>query len=128
VYPFGYGLSYTTFEYSNIKVKHNQAFDYEVSVDIKNSGKVDGTEIAQLYISDVQSSVDRPEKELKGFSRVTLKAGETKTVTMKLKERDFAFWDTPKNGWNIEPGEFKVLVGASSRDIKLTESIMVAGK
>jgi beta-glucosidase len=128
VYPFGYGLSYTTFEYSNIKVKHSQGFDYEVSVDIKNSGKVDGTEIAQLYISDVQSSVDRPEKELKGFSRVTLKAGETKTVTMKLKERDFAFWDTPKNGWIIEPGEFKVLVGASSRDIKLTESIMVAGK
>lgn len=124
-YPFGFGMSYTTFEYSNIAVKHIQGHQYEVSVEIKNTGKVDGTEIAQLYVSQVKSSVERPEKELKGFSRVALKAGETKTVTMKLKNRDFAFWDTPNKGWKVEPGEFKALVGASSRDIKLTASIMV---
>lgn len=101
-FPFGFGLSYTTYEYSNIIVKHIQGHQYEVSVDIKNTGKVDGAEIAQLYISQVKSSVERPEKELKGFSRVALKAGETKTVTMKLNNRDFAFWDTPNKGWKVE--------------------------
>lgn len=124
-FPFGFGLSYTTFEYSNIKVKELGNQSFEVSLDIKNTGKVKGDEVAQLYVSQKQSSVPRPEKELKGFSRVSLNSGETKTVIMKLKTRDFAFWDVTSNNWKVEPGSFQLLIGASSRAIKLTQEIEV---
>lgn len=124
-FPFGYGLSYTTFEYSNLKVKDLGDKSFEVSLDIKNTGKVKGDEVAQLYVSQKQCSVPRPEKELKGFSRVSLNPGETKTVTMKLKSRDFAFWDVTTNNWKVEPGAFDVMIGANSRAIKLINTITV---
>jgi beta-glucosidase len=124
-FPFGFGLSYTTFEYSNIKVAEKGDKMYEVSVDIKNTGKVKGDEVAQLYINDKEASVPRPPKELKGFSRVTLEPGETKTVTMKLNPRDFAFWDPASNNWKVEPGDFEIMVGSSSRDIKLNQTLVL---
>ncbi len=124
-FPFGFGLSYTNFEYSNMKVKDLGNRIYEVSADIKNAGKVKGDEIIQLYVSDKESSVPRPIKELKGFSRVSLESGETKTITMKLKDRDFAFWDIITNNWKVEPGEFELLVGSNSRDIKLKQVINI---
>ena len=124
-FPFGFGLSYTTFEYNNIKVKDLGKKMYEISAEIKNTGKIKGNEIAQLYLSDKESSVPRPLKELKGFSRVSIEPGETKTIVMKLKERDFAFWDIVSNNWKVEPGEFELLVGSNSRDIKLKQTIEV---
>jgi len=124
-FPFGYGLSYTSFDYSNIKVKETGNKNFEVTLDIKNSGKVKGDEIAQLYVSEKVCSVPRPVKELKGFSRVSLNPGETKTITMKLKPRDFAFWDVSSNNWKVEPGDFDLLVGCSSRDIKLKQMINI---
>jgi beta-glucosidase len=124
-FPFGFGLSYTTFEYSNMKVNDLGNNEFDVTADIKNIGKAAGDEIVQLYVSDKECSVPRPVKELKGFSRVNLNAGETKTVTMHLKGRDFAFWDVTSNNWKIEPGDFEILVAASSRDIKLKQVIVV---
>jgi len=124
-FPFGFGLSYTSFEYSNINVKELDNRTFEVSADIQNTGKVNGDEIVQLYVAEKECSVPRPIKELKGFSRVSLKAGEKKTITMKLKNRDFAFWDVKSNGWKVEPGSFDVLIGSSSRDIKLTQTLVL---
>jgi beta-glucosidase len=124
-FPFGFGLSYTTFEYGNMKVKDLGNRMYEVSAEIKNTGKTKGDEIVQLYVSDKESSVPRPLKELKGFSRVSLESGETKTISMILKERDFAFWDVETNNWKVEPGIFDLLVGSSSRDVRLTQTIVL---
>jgi beta-glucosidase len=124
-FPFGYGLYYTVFDYNNIKIKDLGNRMYQVSADIKNTGKVKGDEIVQLYVSDKESSVPRPVKELKGFSRVSLEPGETKSASMVLKERAFAFWDISTNGWKVEPGAFELLVGSSSRDIRLMQTIEV---
>jgi len=124
-FPFGYGLSYTTFEYQNLKVKSLGDQAFEVSLDVRNTGKVKGDEVVQLYINQKQCSVPRPDKELKGFSRVSLNPGETKTITMKLKSRDFAFWDIASNNWKVEVGEFDLLVGSSSRDVKLSQTVKV---
>jgi len=122
-FPFGFGLSYSTFEYSNMKVKDLGNKTYEVSLEIKNTGKAKGDEIAQLYVSQKVCSVPRPLRELKGFSRLSLSPGESKTVIMKLKPRDFAFWDVVSNNWKVEPGEFELMVGSSSRDAKLTQMV-----
>lgn len=124
-FPFGFGLSYTTFEISNIRTTEGKNHQYQVSVDVENTGKRDGAEVVQLYVSDVQCSVDRPVKELKAFSKVMLKAGETKTVTMNLNERAFAFYDIKSKGWKVEPGEFRLLVGNSSKDLKLVSTIYI---
>ena len=119
-FPFGYGLSYTTFKYSNLKA----AASGIVSVDITNTGKVKGDEIVQLYVSDKKCSVERPVKELKAFKRITLKPGETKTVKFALKDDAFAYYDVNKKGWVVEPGKFDILVGSSSRDIRVQETIL----
>ncbi len=119
LFPFGYGLSYTTFDYSDLKISQNNDGTAEVSLSVENSGKVEGSEVAQLYIHDVESSVERPFKELKGFSKVTLKSGESKKVTMHLSKRAFSFYDVDSKKWVAEPGEYEVLIGSSSRDIKL---------
>jgi beta-glucosidase len=121
-YPFGYGLSYTTFDYSDLKVtpaKVSGDEPVEVSLKLRNSGKRAGAEVVQLYIHDGHASVDRPVKELKGFSRVELKPGETKVVKLNLDKSALAYYSTAKKAWVAEPGQFEVLVGSSSRDIRL---------
>jgi beta-glucosidase len=124
-FPFGYGLSYTSFEMSNMKITAGNGYHYQVSVDVKNTGNREGAEVVQLYINDVECSVDRPVKELKAFSKVFLKAGESKTVTMNLNERAFSFYDIKSKSWKVESGEFRVMVGNSSNDIKLISSIKI---
>lgn len=123
LFPFGHGLSYTTFGYSNIKITPTTlpdgSFVVDVSADIKNTGTREGAEVAQLYVSDKEASVERPVKELKGFQRVVLKPGETKTVNFRLDKRSMAFYDVNKKDWVAEPGEFEILIGSSSRDIRL---------
>jgi len=128
LFPFGYGLSYTTFEYSDINVSKEtitEDEEIEVSFKIKNTGNVDGAEVAQLYVKDVESTLYRPEKELKGFKKVFLKAGEEQTVSIKLDSRAFSYYNVEINNWHIENGDFNILIGASSRDIKLSKTIYV---
>lgn len=128
LFPFGYGLSYTTFDYSDIKLSSNHIKDTDtatVSFKIKNTGSLDGAEIAQIYVADKESAIFRPAKELKAFKKVFLKAGEEKEITVELSKRAFAFWNININDWMVETGEFDILVGASSRDIKLSQTIIV---
>ncbi len=125
-YPFGYGLSYTSFAYTNLRVSAKQLHNgdsLEVSVDVTNTGLRDGSEIVQLYVADPQSYMPRPAKELKGFARVFLKAGETKTVTMRLDERSFAYYVPHLGRYAVEKGSFRLLVGASSKDIRMVEEV-----
>lgn len=127
-FPFGHGLSYTTFEYSDIKLSADSIKDTDtltVTFKIKNTGDRDGAEIAQLYVSDIESTIYRPVKELKGFKKVFLKAGEEKEVSIDLEKRAFAFYNVDAHAWQVESGEFKILIGASSRDIRLTSSVNV---
>lgn len=124
-FPFGFGLSYTTFTYSNMQIKQKGNQLYEVIASISNNGKVKGDEVVQLYVSDPVCSVPRPVRELKGFARISLNPGETKLVSMQLKARDFAFWDDASHGWKVEPGEFIIELSASSRDIRLSQKINI---
>jgi beta-glucosidase len=126
LFPFGYGLSYTDFNYSNLDVsisKKGGKNVVTVKADVENTGSMNGDEVVQLYVHDEKSSVDRPEKELKGFKRISLKTGEKKTVEFTLGDDAFAFWDDNKKQWTVEPGEFELLLGASSADIRLEEKI-----
>ncbi len=128
LFPFGHGLSYTTFEYSDLRVDKKQIADTEdvkVSVKIKNTGTRAGKEVVQLYVRDVESSVIRPLKELKGFEKVTLEPGEEKGVTFTLGKRAFAFYHVDLKDWYVESGEFEILIGKSSEDIVLSETIHV---
>lgn len=125
-FPFGYGLSYTTFAYSNLKLSMENPTEKDtvmVSADVTNTGKSAGKEVVQLYIRDLTGSAIRPEKELKGFEKVFLEPGETKTVTMELNKRSFAWYNTELHDWFAASGEYEILVGASSRDIRLTETL-----
>ncbi len=129
LFPFGYGLSYTTFEYKDIEVSKREINDDEeliVTVTVKNTGKVTGKEIVQLYVNDEQSSVIRPIKELKGFKKVTLNPGEEKRLALKLNKRSFAYYNTDISDWYVEQGKYNILVGASSRDIRLKSSVYVS--
>jgi beta-glucosidase len=121
LYPFGFGLSYTTFSFSNLKVPAAAASGSTVAVgfDVTNTGKVAGAEVAQLYVSDPSAKVDRPERELKGFEKVRLAPGETKHVTISLDARAFSYWDTPAHKWTIDPGKFVIRVGDSSENTPL---------
>ncbi len=124
LYEFGYGLSYTTFEYSGLKLsskKIEQNDTLLISFTLKNSGETDGDEIVQLYVSDLKASVEREPKALKGFKRVSLKAGESKTVSFKLDKTALSFYDVENKKWKAEKGKFQVLIGSSSRAIHLTE-------
>ena len=121
-FPFGFGLSYTSFEYSDIKLKKKNLTKGEgakVTFTIKNTGDVAGSEIAQVYIAKPESKIFRAPKELKGFVKIHLEPGEEKKVTVELDDRAFAFWNTATEDWCVESGEYKILVGASSRDIRL---------
>lgn len=123
-YAFGHGLSYTTFSYSNLKLSSNainQKESVKVSFTLTNTGKVEGEEVAQFYIQDTFASVVRPVKELKDFAKVKLKPGESKEISFELSPEKLAFYHEEK-GWITEPGEFKVMVGAASNDIKLKSS------
>lgn len=120
-FPFGHGLSYTTYKYGKATVDKAvgaKGDKFTVSVPVTNTGKRAGSETVQLYISDLKSSVDRPVKELKGFSKVALQPGETKTVTFEIDEPALSFFDADKHAWVSEPGDFEALVGASSADIR----------
>lgn len=122
LFPFGFGLSYTTFKYSDIKVSPEFSKDgkLNVSFTVRNTGKIAGEEVAQLYIKDVKSSVDRPLKELKGYKKVSLKPGEKTTVNFTLDKNAVSYFDPKTSSWIAEPGEFEVLAGSSSEDIRLT--------
>lgn len=128
LFPFGHGLSYTTFEYSNLKLEKERMTDEEtlkVTMDIKNTGKTAGKEIVQLYVSPADCDVVRPAKELKGFEKVSLEPGEQKTVRFTLNKRSFAYWDMEKSAWRVSEGIYSILIGASSRDIRETAEIYV---
>jgi beta-glucosidase len=121
LFPFGYGLSYTTFDYGPLSVSKqavsaNQSLT--ISIDVTNTGKCAGKEVVQLYIRDVASRLHRPEKELKGFTKVDLQPGERKTVHFEIGREALAYYDDSLHQWVAEAGEFEVLVGTSSQDIR----------
>ena len=118
LFPFGHGMSYTEFSYDNLQVSPKQIpanGQVTVSVEVENIGRRAGDEVVQLYVHDVQCSIKRPIKELRGFERVSLKPGEKRTVTFTLKGEQLAFYDTEKHNFVVEPGVFDVLVGSSSK-------------
>lgn len=126
LYPFGFGLSYTTFNYSEItldKAEMTGSDSLKVSIDVSNTGKVDGSEVVQLYIRDLVGSITRPVKELKGFSKITLKAGEKRTITFTLSIKDLSFYKSDLS-FGYEPGRFYVFVGGNSRDVKQAEFVV----
>ncbi|MDE6319223.1 MAG: glycoside hydrolase family 3 C-terminal domain-containing protein, partial [Lachnospiraceae bacterium] len=128
LFPFGHGLSYTTFAYSNLRTDKDSMKDtdtMEVSVDVKNTGNMAGKEVVQLYVADKESTVIRPNKELKGFEKVELAPGETKTVTFRLDKRAFAYYSVKIHDWHVETGAFEIMIGASSADIRLTKEVNV---
>jgi beta-glucosidase len=128
LFPFGHGLSYTTFAYSNIQVNKTSMTDKDtviVSMDVTNTGNRTGKEVVQLYVRDVNSTVIRPEKELKGFDKVELQPGETKTVRFELGKRAFAYWNTQLHDWHVETGEFDIMIGGSSQNITGSVTITV---
>ncbi|HHB1441191.1 TPA: glycoside hydrolase family 3 C-terminal domain-containing protein [Bacillus mobilis] len=128
LFSFGFGLSYTDFEYSNLSIDKKEIKDTDtvsVRVNVKNTGSIAGKEIVQLYIKDVESSMIRPEKELKGFEKVELQPGEEKTVSFILNKRSFAYYNVEWKDWHVETGEFEILVGKSSKEIVLHDSIFV---
>ena len=124
LFPFGFGLSYTTFDYSNIKIAKDGK-EFVVSFDVKNTGKVAGAEVAQVYVGDDECRLVRPAKELKGFEKVMLQPGETKSLSVRLGDEAFRFYDPILREWVVEPGTFTVHVGASSADIRLKGQLKV---
>jgi beta-glucosidase len=128
LYPFGHGLSYTTFGYSDLHVEPaamGPADNAVVSVRVENTGRRAGDEVVQLYVHDAFASVPRPQKELRGFRRVHLDAGQSQTVTFALAGKDLAFWDVETHGWRVEPGLFDVAVGSSSADLRAQATLTV---
>lgn len=123
---FGHGLSYTDFTYEDLSIQEaekEEGIAVTVSCKITNTGYTEGAEVIQLYVSDLEASVPRPEKELKGFRKIALKPGESKIAVFELKARDFSFYCVEEKGWKLETGEFKIQIGSSSRDIRLQDII-----
>ncbi len=131
LFPFGHGLSYTTFAYSDLKLYAKNITDRDsltVSVTVKNTGHVAGREVVQLYVRDIESSVIRPVKELKGFEKIELAPGESKVIVFTLDRKAFAFYSDKTHDWFVESGDFEIMIGSSSRDIKLSSVIHVESK
>lgn len=134
-FPFGFGLSYTTFAYGKASMSTSAEFNLDacrlnpanitISVPVTNTGKVEGKEIVQLYISPVKSSVDRPLRELKGFDKISLQPGETKTVTLTLTTDDLRYFDQTTHQWTLAPGAYRILVGASSEDMRASATVII---
>lgn len=127
-FPFGFGLSYTQFKYSALKLSSREMDDekeLKVTFKVKNTGDVDGAEVAQVYVSDAESTVYKAPQELKGFEKIFLRAGEEKQVTITLDRRAFAYYDVDLNDWNVEDGVYHIFVAASSRDVRLKGSVKV---
>lgn len=129
LFPFGYGLSYTTFEYSNIKVADSfeKGDKLKVELTVTNTGKFDGEEVVQLYVKHQNSPIFKADKELKAFAKVFLKVGESKSVELTLDDRSFAYYNVDAKDWSVISGVYTILVGASSRDIRLTQNVNVSG-
>jgi beta-glucosidase len=130
LFPFGYGLSYTSFEYSDIKLSTEsikQSDELTVALKVKNTGNTAGSEIVQIYVRDDESTVFRPEQELKGFSKIYLEPGEQKEVKFTLDKRSFAYYNTKINDWDVESGDFTIMAGTSSRDIRLKAKVRITG-
>jgi beta-glucosidase len=127
LFPFGYGLSYTSFKYSGLKTDKKTLTENEtvnVTFSIQNTGNYEGDEVAQLYVGFPDSKVERPVRALKGFIRIFVRKGETKAVTIPLKSSDLSYWDTVSNKWSLEPGKIDMYIGASSTDIKLKGALI----
>lgn len=124
-FAFGHGLSYAKFNYSNLEIEKRGETEYEVCFDITNDSDVDAKEIVQLYVRDVFAMVERPLKELKGFEKIFLKAGESKRVRLPLNFRSFAYYNLAMKKWHVEDGDFEILVGSSSRDIRLKATLQI---
>ena len=128
LYPFGFGLSYTAFEYSNLRTSTdsvNAEGEVVVSVDVKNTGTRAGDEVVQLYVKHLNSAVARPVKELRGFQRIALRPNETRTVRLSLKGTDLTYWDAEKRSFVVEPGSVSIMLGASSADTRVEKTIAV---
>jgi beta-glucosidase len=128
LYPFGFGLSYTTFKYANLKTSEQRlAKDgtVKVSVDVTNTGSMAGDAVVQLYVQHLQSKVERPREELEGFKRVSVAAGETKTVEIPLKAAQLAYWDEKQGGFRVEAEPVSVMVGDSAADIAVKTTLRV---
>lgn len=127
LYPFGFGLSYTDFAYKNLDIDSELLAGESLSVEfeIENTGEVQGAEIAQIYVRDLECSVPRPDRELKGFAKIELKPGESKALKLELPPKAFAFWAEEQNDWCIEAGEFEILLGSSSQDIRLRATVTI---
>jgi beta-glucosidase len=130
LYPFGHGLSYTTFAYKNLRAsaeRFTAAGTVGVSVDVTNTGAKAGDEVVQLYVSHPSSRVPRAIEELRGYRRVTLQPGETRTVRFSIPVSSLAYWNEPTHGWVVESEPVKLLVGASSADIRAEHTIQISG-
>jgi beta-glucosidase len=128
-FAFGHGLGYTTFEYQSMELSAEglcEGEPAELRVKVKNTGKRAGKEVVQLYVAPNKASVPRPKMELKGFAVVRLKPGESTEIVLTLEDRDLAWWDARKQHWHAEPGKYEILVGRSSRDIKLRQTFDLA--
>ncbi|MEX1376064.1 MAG: glycoside hydrolase family 3 C-terminal domain-containing protein [Eubacteriales bacterium] len=128
LFPFGFGLSYTQFEYSDLKIEKKGEFEYKVVFSIKNTGKKDGAEIAQIYVKNNESPIFKAEKELRAFEKVFLKSGEKKEISIELDKRAFAYYNVNINDWHVDSGIYSILVGSSSQDIRLQEELEISAK
>jgi len=122
LYPFGHGLTYTDFEYSDLSLRPSSG-GFDVTFTLTNTGDYDASEVAQVYVGEVSPCVPRPVKELKGFCKVPLKAGESEQVSIRLDRSAFAYYDVDLHDWKANPGEFIISVGASAGDIRLNDTI-----
>ena len=128
LFPFGFGLSYTRFEYSNLGIEAADRTDpcnLKVSFEIRNIGDRAGAEVAQLYVAAAQSTVERPVRELKGFAKVFLLPGESKRTTLSLDRRSFAYFDSRTSQWRTDPGTYQISIGASSRDLRIHQNLEI---